>query len=382
MRRSNGTPSISISKSRTATTGRATSRGTRSYSRAADWGRGTPTTIRWHSSTRRHSRSCRNSALSTAPTRVWTGTVSCSGMTLWRGPVTRTPSASVAISRVGWCSTTGATAPAIRWSIGRTATTSTTITRSGTSLREKSHSRVGDRNPLPISSFNVRPHPLSIADVRVRVIHLYHCADARSFRPLWALEELGLGYELTVMPFPPRYRAKEFMAVNPLGTIPVLVDGETFMTESAAIVQYLATRYGPSPLAVDLGDSAYGVWLNWLHFGEATLTFPQTLVLRYRRLEPGKAEVVADDYAKWFLARLRAVDRALQGAEHLCAGRFTAADISVGYALLLAEQVGLDAKFTPAIAAYWARLQARSGFKAAKSAQEKHAPVSAEASQV
>jgi glutathione S-transferase len=212
------------------------------------------------------------------------------------------------------------------------------------------------------------------------VIRLYHCTDARSFRPLWALEELGLQYELTVMPFPPRYHAKEFMAVNPLGTIPALVDGKTFMTESAAIVQYLATRYGPSPLAVDIGDAAYGAWLNWLHFGEATLTFPQTLVLRYRRLEPGKAEVVADDYAKWFLARLRAVDRALLDAEHLCAGRFTAADISVGYALLLAEHVGLDAEFTPAIAAYWARLQTRPGFKAAKSAQTKHTAAAAEKS--
>ena len=117
-----------------------------------------------------------------------------------------------------------------------------------------------------------------------------------------------------------------------------------------------------------------------MHFGEATLTFPQTLVLRYRRLEPGKAEVVADDYAKWFLARLRAVDRALQDAEHLCAGRFTGADISVGYALLLAEHVGLDAEFTPDIAAYWVRLQARPGFKAAKSAQSKYAPAAAEAS--
>ena len=212
-----------------------------------------------------------------------------------------------------------------------------------------------------------------------RVIRLYHCIDARSFRPLWALEELGLGYELIVMPFPPRYRAKEFMTINPLGTIPAFLDGETFMTESAAIVQYLATRYGPSPLAVDIGDSAHGAWLNWLHFGEATLTFPQTLVLRYRRLEPGRAEVVADDYAKWFLSRLRAVDRALQEAEHLCAGRFTAADISVGYALLLAEQLGLDAEFTAAVAAYWARLQARPGFKAAKAAQLKHSPVSAEA---
>jgi glutathione S-transferase len=206
------------------------------------------------------------------------------------------------------------------------------------------------------------------------VIRLYHCADARSFRPLWALEELGLSYELTVMPFPPRYRAKEFMAINPLGTIPAFVDAETFMTESAAIVQYLTTRYGPSPLAVDVRDAPYGAWLNWLHFGEATLTFPQTLVLRYRRLEPGKAEVVADDYAKWFVGRLRAVDRALIDAEYLCAGRFTAADISVGYALLLAELVGLDAEFTAPTAAYWARLQARPAFRAAKSAQLEHAP--------
>ena len=211
------------------------------------------------------------------------------------------------------------------------------------------------------------------------MIELWHCPDARSFRPLWALEELGLAYELHLLPFPPRVREPAYLEINPLGTIPAMKDGETFMTESAAIVQYLVTRHGPSDLAVGVDDPAYGAWLNWLHFGEATLTFPQTLVLRYRRLEPGKAEVVADDYAKWFLARLRAVDRALQTSDHLCAGRFTAADISVGYALLLAGQLGLDAEFTPAIAAYWARLQARPGFKAAKASQVRHAPKGAEA---
>src|SRR5665213_1092354 len=202
------------------------------------------------------------------------------------------------------------------------------------------------------------------------MIRLYHCADARSFRPLWALEELGLPYELTVMPFPPRYRAKDYMAVNPLGTIPALIDGGTFMTESAAIVQYLVTRYGPSQLAVEAGEPAYGAWLNWLHFGEATLTFPQTLVLRYRRFEPGKAEVVADDYAKWFLSRLRHVDRALPADDWLCAGRFTGADISVGYALLLANHLKLLDGVSPAIAAYWERLKARPAFQAAKRAQK------------
>jgi len=52
--------------------------------------------------------------------------------------------------------------------------------------------------------------------------------------------------------------------------------------------------------------------------------------------------VVADDYARWFLSRLRNVDRALECGEWLCAGRFTAADISVGYALLLANFIGLS----------------------------------------
>ncbi|THD57615.1 glutathione S-transferase family protein [Phenylobacterium sp.] len=209
-------------------------------------------------------------------------------------------------------------------------------------------------------------------------IRLYHCVDARSFRPLWALEELGLDYELVVMPFPPRYRAKEFMAINPLGTVPALEDGQTFMTESAAIVQYLATRDGPNSLGVEPGEAAYGAWLNWLHFGEATLTFPQTLVLRYRTFEPGRAEAAADDYAKWFLARLRAVDRAMETEEFLCAGRFTAADISVGYALLLAEQLSLSAEFKPQTAAYWARLQTRPAFQAAKAAQVRHAPAGSE----
>lgn len=202
------------------------------------------------------------------------------------------------------------------------------------------------------------------------MVTLWHCADARSFRALWALEELSLPYELKLLPFPPRVLSPEYLQVNPLGTIPFFVDGATRMTESSAIVQYLAVKHG-GPLVVEPADPAYGAWLNWLYLGEATLTFPQTLVLRYTRLEPKERRnpQVAEDYARWFMARLRAVDAALQDAEHLCAGRFTAADISVGYALLLAETLGLSERFSPTVAAYWARLQARDGFKRAKAAQ-------------
>ncbi|MFZ5668343.1 MAG: glutathione S-transferase family protein [Pseudomonadota bacterium] len=208
------------------------------------------------------------------------------------------------------------------------------------------------------------------------MITLWHCNDARSFRALWALEELGLDYQLNMLPFPPRVLAREYLRENPLGTIPLLVDGETRMTESAAIVEYLARRYGQgSGLAVEPDEPGFGAWLNALHFGEATLTFPQTLVLRYRRLEPPERRLpqAADDYETWFLARLRGLDAIVAREPFVAAGRFTGADISVSYALLLATSLGLAARFPQAAAAYWARMQAREGFQRAKAAQARAA---------
>lgn len=200
---------------------------------------------------------------------------------------------------------------------------------------------------------------------------LYHCIAARSFRPLWALEELGLAYTLRVMPFPPRAHVKTFKQENPLGTIPLYVEGDLRMTESAAICQYLADRHAPGTLAVSPHEAAYGSYLNFLHFGEATLTFPQTLVLRYAILEPPERRLpqVVDDYRQWFLARLRALEPRLAAEEYLCAGRFTAADISVGYALLMAKHLGLAGEFTPAVAAYAKRLEARPAYAAALEAE-------------
>jgi glutathione S-transferase len=201
---------------------------------------------------------------------------------------------------------------------------------------------------------------------------LYHCMSARSFRALWALEELGLPYELKMLPFPPRVMAPEYLAINPLGTIPTLFDGAMRMTESAAICQYLVTRYGPTPLAIDPHEEDYGPYLNWLHFGEATLTFPQTIVLRYSQLEREERRLpqAAEDYTRWFFGRLRGIEAAIAQRDMLCGGRFTVADISVGYAFMLAEYVGLAKKFPDAIVGYWQRLQERDGFRRALAAQD------------
>ena len=67
------------------------------------------------------------------------------------------------------------------------------------------------------------------------MIKIWATQGSRAIRPIWTAEEMGLDYELTMMPFPPRVFMKEYLDVNMLGTIPYLTDGEVKMTESVAM---------------------------------------------------------------------------------------------------------------------------------------------------
>ena len=198
---------------------------------------------------------------------------------------------------------------------------------------------------------------------------LYHCKDARSLRPLWALEEMGLDYELINMTFPPRATYEGYLDINQVGTVPAFVDGDVTLTESSGICQYLAEKYGPTSLGLTVNDPGYGEYLNWLHRSDATLTFPQTLVLRYTQLEPEERRVpqVVADYSQWYLSRLRSVEQALEGNDFLVNNTFTMADVAVGYALYLGRSLGLDERYKPNCQAYLERLIARPAFIKAQS---------------
>ena len=206
-------------------------------------------------------------------------------------------------------------------------------------------------------------------------LKLWHCAGSRSIRPLWTLEEMDLDYELEVMQFPPRFTQAGYTEINPIGTVPFFTDDAdgpehiVQMTESAGISQYVVDRYGPTDLAVGVNEPGYGDYLNWLHRSDATLTFPQTLVLRYTILEPEATRLpkVAEDYTKWFYSRLRSVELATADNEFLAGNRFTIADIAVGFALHLAESLGLSEGFKPNTKAYYGRLKARPAFQKATS---------------
>lgn len=209
---------------------------------------------------------------------------------------------------------------------------------------------------------------------------LWHCKGSRSIRPLWTLEEMGLSYELEVMDFPPRFLQPGYTDINPIGTVPFFIDSGSEdnqhdqenavkMTESSAICRYLVDKYGPTDLAVMPEERAYGDYLNWLYRSDATLTFPQTIVLRYTRLEPEERRLpqAAEDYELWFYSRLRSVETALEGREYLCADRFTIADIAVGYALALADTLGIMEGFKSNTLYYYERLKARPAFQKAAS---------------
>ncbi len=200
---------------------------------------------------------------------------------------------------------------------------------------------------------------------------LYTCARSRGLRATWAAEEAGVALDLKILPFPPRYLAPEFMTLNPLGTVPLLVDGDTRMTESCAIAHYLATRDGYTDLAIAPGERDYGAYLDYTYHADATITFPQTVYMRFAIFEKDKGLAEAGvAYAKWFHKRLVKVEERLNNREFLCADRFTVADICVGYALILAESVGLDEGVPDSLKAYRARLTAREAYQRAFAREE------------
>ena len=206
---------------------------------------------------------------------------------------------------------------------------------------------------------------------------LYHCHNARSFRALWTLEEMGLDYELVNMAFPPRMTYPGYLEINPLGTVPAFTDGVLTMTESSGICHYLTEKYGPTELGMDKADPAYGAFLNWLYRSDATLTFPQTIILRYTRLEPEERRLpqAAEDYAIWFLSRMKGTELALEGRDYLCADRFTVADIAVHYALFLGETLGLSERYKPNCLRYLAALKERPAFQRAQEKQKELTPI-------
>ena len=191
--------------------------------------------------------------------------------------------------------------------------------------------------------------------------------EGRGFRVVWLLEEMGLAYRLRPVDLLAGVEDDAaFLAVNPAGFIPAIQDGAVTMVESIAIMEYLMGRYGPTPLAPAPHDPAFPAYQQFLHLGEAGLAAAIYFVVGARNFAPEseRQNWSAGQALQVFESRLGLVTRQLARSPYLAGESFTAADISVTYALELARR-GAGVVLGAAEKAYMARTSGREAYKRA-----------------
>jgi glutathione S-transferase len=174
------------------------------------------------------------------------------------------------------------------------------------------------------------------------MIKLYGVPLSRAFRPLWALEEIGVEYENVPVNFIGDSKKPEYLAINPNGRIPALVDGELTLFESMAINLYLAKKYDGGLQPKTLEDEARAV--QWSFWGMTELEPHLLNLLRNRVMLPEDQRDAAEAEAgvEALQAPLRVLDGALAGRSFLLGDTFTIADLNVAAVLSWASFVGLD----------------------------------------
>jgi glutathione S-transferase len=198
------------------------------------------------------------------------------------------------------------------------------------------------------------------------MITLFHAPRTRSQKVMWMLEEMGLDYEVRPVTFLERENDPEFIGLNPAGFLPVMKDGDTVLLESAAMMEYVAARYGPTPLVPGPTDKTYPAYLQYVHLGEASLAAPLIIIPYSLYLTPPEHR---DNYGteiarQIFRRRLPLVEHRLAQAPYMAGDAFTAADISIAYALSIGKWCKAIDSYSPELADYMQRVEGRPAYKA------------------
>ncbi len=198
------------------------------------------------------------------------------------------------------------------------------------------------------------------------MITVWDGQTSRSIRVVWVLEEMSIPYHVRQVDMLAAEQDPEFLAVNPADYIPAMQDGDVVMVESIAIMEYLMARYGPTPLAPAPHDPNFASYQQFLHLGEAglaTLMMP-VVVSRFVAPKADRKNWGATWCLQSFQKRLKLVSQRLTDSAYLAGESFTAADISVTYALNLGQRhCGIT--LGDAEQAYLARTTGRDSYKRA-----------------
>jgi glutathione S-transferase len=197
------------------------------------------------------------------------------------------------------------------------------------------------------------------------MIKLYGTPASRASRPMWALEELGLPYEVVRVDIRKGdHKNAEFLSVNPCGKVPALVDGDVCMSESLAMNLYIAQRYGMGKLW-PTGDDAHARIIQWTLWAANELEPVSYGMLRevaMTKPEERKADVIAalGERAKPLLQVLTVY---LERHQNLIGDAFTLADLQVACVLDYCIRGEFSLAPWPKVAAWHAACQARPAYK-------------------
>ncbi|WP_374448128.1 glutathione S-transferase family protein [Stella sp.] len=199
-------------------------------------------------------------------------------------------------------------------------------------------------------------------------LKIYGIARSRAFRVLWAAKELGLPYDHVQIGFDGSNKTPEYLAVNPLGTVPTIADGAFRLSESLAINLYLAKRAGSPLYPAALEDEAR-TW-QWTLFAATELDFPildwarHTMVLPPEKRDPAVAAKALSTLAP----KLALIDGAVRERPYLLGDRFTIADLNV--ASVMYRLLWGDLTRTPAAKAWLDRCYDRPAAREARALRE------------
>ncbi len=193
------------------------------------------------------------------------------------------------------------------------------------------------------------------------MMKLYWAPRSRSFTALWLMEETGQPYERVLTDITTgAQKTPEYLAINPMGKVPALADGDATLAEAAAICAYVAERCPEARLAPPLGDPKRAKYLQWLFFSPSCIE--PALIQIFTKLD------VPASTAAWGSATqvFDVLDAALARGPWMLGDTFSAADIVIGSGLNFAVRQFKMVPSRPAFDAYIDRCAARPAFQRAE----------------
>ncbi len=194
------------------------------------------------------------------------------------------------------------------------------------------------------------------------MIKLYGVPMSRAARSIWAIEEVGVEYELVPTSFLGDSKKPEYLAINPNGRIPTLIDGDLTLFESMAINLYLARKYDGGLQPKTLEDEARAVQWSFWGMTELEPSLMQMVLNKVMLPEPQRdAEAVKAAEAA-IQKPLRVLDDTLAERTHLVSDTFTIADLNVASVLSMAQFVGFDFSSFANVQRWYAAATSRPAF--------------------